>query len=187
MNLFKIITCAGLVAIFIQLRHIQNLLTTMATDQQTLDNDVQAIADSFATVVYELKLQAANAGASLNFSKLDALVASIKAEADSDAPPTPGVAVPAPVSDPTTVAVNQPNTAPVNVPVDAQPKPPVVPGDPSVPAPVSGDVDAQAQFDSGVAAAKSGQPIPDGADGHFVAGYNSVAPASASDPAPASV
>lgn len=61
------------------------------TDQEHLDQDVAALTSSIAQEVSELKAQiAAGISASdLDFTSLDALVASTQADATADAPPVP--------------------------------------------------------------------------------------------------
>lgn len=71
---------------------------TTASNQQHLDQDVQAIVASFAQVVAELKAQAAT-GQPVNFAAADALVASVQGEAAADAPAAPPTP-PAPGSTP---------------------------------------------------------------------------------------
>jgi hypothetical protein len=71
-------------------RHITAQLTRLEhlimSEQAHLDQDVQAIAASVATIVTELKAQSA-AGVPLDFSAADALVQSVQGEATADAPP----------------------------------------------------------------------------------------------------
>lgn len=59
---------------------------TQAENQAHLDQDVQAIGTAVATIISELKAQAA-AGQPLDFTAADALVASTQGEATADAPP----------------------------------------------------------------------------------------------------
>lgn len=84
-----------------QLTAIQKTLTAQGVimsdvnaNQTHLDTDITALTANFATVIAELKAQAA-AGAPLDFTAADALVASEAAEATADAPPAPAPAPPA--------------------------------------------------------------------------------------------
>lgn len=63
----------------------------MTSNQEHLDQVVQDLQASFAQVVQELKAQA-SAGQPLDFTKADALVASVQSEATADAPPAPSPA-----------------------------------------------------------------------------------------------
>jgi hypothetical protein len=82
------------------LAQMEQTMTEFATNQAHLDADVAALRQAVSDAVAELKAAAAN-GQSLDFSKLDALVADTQAEATADAPPAP--AAPADGSAPTDV------------------------------------------------------------------------------------
>jgi hypothetical protein len=81
------------------LERIERLMSEVNQDQVKLDADVSGMADAFATVVAELKAQAAAHGAPLDFTNADNLLRSMQTEATSDAPPAP----PAPAPDPAPV------------------------------------------------------------------------------------
>ena len=61
----------------------EKIVMTVNTDNQHLSDDVAALGAAVATIVAELKA----ANPSVDFSALDALVASTQAEAVADAPP----------------------------------------------------------------------------------------------------
>ncbi len=65
-------------------------MTQFANDQAHLDDAVTKLTDAFGTAITELKATIANhpdlPASTINFSKLDSLVASAQAEASADAP-----------------------------------------------------------------------------------------------------
>lgn len=74
-----------------QLNRIEKLLMTANANQAHLDAGINALTTALNTAVTELKAQIANGtpAAALDFTALDALVASTTAEAAADAPVPP--------------------------------------------------------------------------------------------------
>lgn len=104
------------------LENVERLMTEANAEQTHLDTDVQSLTAAIAQEVAELKAQAAAAGAALDFTKLDALVASTQADATADAPPAPA---PAPAPEPAPAPAPEPAPAPsANAPTDPGATPP---------------------------------------------------------------
>lgn len=72
----------------IRIQHLEEREQQMSSDQSHLDTDVSELQAGFASVVAELKAQAA-AGQPLDFTNADALVGTVQAEASADAPAAP--------------------------------------------------------------------------------------------------
>jgi hypothetical protein len=72
-------------------QHIGELIMTVNTDAQHLSDDVAALGTAIGTALAELKAQIAaiSPPVKLDFTALDALVASTQAEAAADAPVAP--------------------------------------------------------------------------------------------------
>ena len=74
-------------------QRLEKLIMTVNTDSQHLSDDVAALGAAVGTAVAELKAQIAaiQPPVALDFTGLDALVASTQAEAAADAPVVPPV------------------------------------------------------------------------------------------------
>ena len=77
-----------------RLSRIERLIMTVNDNQAHLDQDITDLGTAITTAVTELKaaIAAGTPAQSLDFTALDALVASTQAEATADAPPQPPVA-----------------------------------------------------------------------------------------------